>query len=316
MVGVLLIFQLLVQPPDVFDLDLDELPPYAQVPSHQVEKATPEQVEAVDWDSPAPKIRTVSQFREAKDRAVPVIWFEGRVYCLSPEGKYRDPSEPLVPTPTPRPFGEVELANGTAHPVEFYVRLAFNPRTVRSVKVDAFDSKRAVLPLGIWQYVVVGAKPDENYPSRGEFSVEPYGTTHILYGFPGRSVERARDWMQQEEEVTASDHSTSQPGQKPFHGSEEKTSQIFAGIPLYPNALRMELPVSLPEYALFKTLDSEAEVLAFYERTFNEQGWDPLEQRENLVSFVKPDRKAVVEILPASKDAVSRQFVLRVYPLE
>jgi hypothetical protein len=315
MVGIWLLLALLGQPAaENFDVELDHLPAYARVPSRQVEDATA--MEAVDWDLPAPKIRSAGQFWEAKNRAVPVIWFEGRLYFLTPQGDYVDSLAPPVPTPTPRPFGDVEFANGTARPIQFYVRLGFDSRTMRSVNVPAYSSQRAVLPLGAWQYVVVGGEPSKEYASRGEFSVEPYGVTHVLYGFPGRSIERARNWIEQEDDIRPGGRSASRPGTETHQASEKKISRILADIPRYPNALRLELPMAIPNYAYFKTLDSEENILSFYDRTLKESGWQPLEQRDRMLSFIKTDRKVLIEILPSQEGVVSHQILVKVYPLE
>jgi len=311
---VCLFLLLAAEPPASFDVGLDALPPYATGPAPEVTDAT--RPEAVDWESPAPRIRTSEEYREAKNRGLPVIWFEGALYFLTPTGEYRDRLETVAPTPTPRSVGEVEFSNGTQAPVEFHFRIAYRPESTQSVKVLPYQSHRVVLPLGFWQYAVVGARPSPDYASRGEFSVEPEGITHVLYGFPGRSVERARHWVRREDQVSADIQSASPAQEKPLTASEEKISRILASIPRYPDSLHMELPLSIPNYALYKTLDSEAKILAFYEQAFRENGWEIADRRPGRLSGLKTDRKAVIEILPSPPRAPSRQILLKVYPLE
>jgi len=297
------------------DLPPGVLPLYARE-APEVESATPE---PIDWDAPVPVIRTAEQYREAKNRAVAAIWFEGEMYFLTPEGKYSTADRLAAATPTPENTGEVEFANGVGQAVRFQV-YPVSPELIESgseyaVAVPAYSTRRAILPVGAWRYAVVHSMGATSYPSQGVFSVEPYGATHLLFGYPGRSVERARDAVRTEQAISVGN--AGERAEKVSSFEEMKINRILAEIPRYPDALRMEMPNRHPNLVVFKVLDTEEEVRKYYDRVLLGLGYSPAETDEaNMVSYMKRDAKVTLEIFPTAPGRPACQFLLKVYPLD
>jgi hypothetical protein len=296
------------------DLPPGGLPAYAR-DSGRVESATPE---PVDWDSPVPVIRTAEQYREAKSRAVPAIWFEGEMYFLTEGGKYAAGDRLSVPTPTPGSTGEVEFANGVGQTVEFRI-YPVSPDLIESgsgtISVPAYSARKAALPVGAWRYAVAHPPASTSYPTQGVFSVGPEGATHILFGYPGRSVARARNQIRKEQAITVGN--AGEQAEEVSSYEEMKISRILARIPRYPDALRMDMPNRHPNFVVFKTLDTEEKVRSFYDQALRGLGYGPVAtDQADTVSYMKKDAKVSLEIFPTTAGKPACQFLLKVYPLD